>query len=170
MYGNAAWVATSLRDLKWILNEFNPSKDVDSWQLSNPSVFAMAAHKVSLDMFNDAGIDNLCEKSRKLTAYLEFIINNQSEGREVCDLKIITSKDPDKRGCQLSVLTKGKELYDFCTSNGVIVDWREPNVIRIAPVPLYNSFTDIFKFGEALNKAICTYKHLLLSFLTGTLA
>lgn len=135
-------------------NEFKAAKGADVWQLSNPPIFAMVAHKVSLDIFNEAGIDNLCEKSKKLTSYLSFIIDFESNNREVLDLKIITPKEQNRRGCQLSVLTKGKELYDFLTANGVVVDWRKPNVIRIAPVPLYNSFEDVYHFGQILNKAI----------------
>ena len=118
----------------------------------------MVAHKVSLDIFDQVGIKQLCEKSKLLTSYLEFIIIQESSKHEVCNLEIITPSKPERRGCQLSILTKGKgkELYDYLSQHGAFVDWREPDVIRIAPVPLYNSFEDVFRFGQILNKAIST--------------
>ena len=89
----------------------------------------------------------LREKSIKLTAYLEFLLLNNPFG-----FKLITPKNKDERGCQLSLLTgdDGKELFDHLQKNGVIADWREPNVIRIAPVPLYNSFEDVWRFVDIL--------------------
>ena len=95
-------------------------------------------------------------KRDDLTAYLEFIINDVSERcKDVCNLEIITPKDKSQRGAQLSICAwYGKKLVDFMTEKGVIADWREPNVIRIAPVPLYNSYEDVFKFGEILEEGI----------------
>ncbi len=135
---------------------FKPIENVERWQLSNAPIFAMAAYKASLDIFDEVGMDKLNQKSKQLTAYLEFIveeINKQNFGKlnyqNNC-LEIITPKA--NRGCQISIVAhgKGKALYDSLIENGVIPDWREPNVIRCAPVPLYNSFEDIYRFGEVL--------------------
>jgi kynureninase len=129
---------------------FVPMKGAAGWQLSNAQIFSFAAHRVSLDLFDQVGMIALRQKSEKLTGYLEFCIdllntlNNQ--------YKIITPKNPRSRGCQLSILTStyGRELFAFLTVNGVICDWREPNVIRLAPVPMYNSFQDVFRLYELL--------------------
>ncbi len=136
---------------------FNPMKGAEGWQLSNAPVLGMAAHLASLDIFDEVGMDRLVEKRDDLTAYLEFIVNDISErNKAICNLEIITPKDKSKRGAQLSILAHGmgKSLFDFITKKGVIADWREPNVIRIAPVPLYNSYEDVFKFGEILEEGI----------------
>ncbi len=127
---------------------FIPQKGAASWQMSNAPVFNMVAHNASLDIFDKAGIDTLREKSIKLTGYMEFLL------RQITHLpfEIITPTEPSRRGCQLSMLfgDKGREVFDTLTSKGIIADWREPNVIRIAPVPLYNTFEDCYKFYEVL--------------------
>jgi kynureninase len=139
---------------------FRPIPSAEGWQLSNAPVLSMAAHKASLDIFSAAGMDNLIAKSKLLTGFLEFIINdinqailNSGDNRI---LEIITPDNPDERGCQLSIIAhgRGKELYQQLISKAIIVDWREPNVIRIAPVPLYNSFMDVYKLGLALKNII----------------
>ena len=134
---------------------FSPAKGADGWQLSNAPVLAMAVHKVSLDLFERAGMKEINKKRDELTAYLEYIVNDVSSGTAELDIEIITPVDPTKRGAQLSLLThgSGKDLFDRLTDLGVIADWREPNVIRIAPAPLYNSFYDIYRFGVLLKKA-----------------
>lgn len=131
---------------------FVPMKGADGWQLSNAQIFAMAPHKASLDLFDAVGIEALRQKSLRLTDYLAFLV--ESLNGERIHFRIITPKEHRDRGCQLSILTddeNGKPLFDFLTENGVIADWREPNVIRLAPVPLYNSFEDIFAFYRLLN-------------------
>ncbi|MFD1552481.1 kynureninase [Putridiphycobacter roseus] len=136
---------------------FNPMKGAEGWQLSNAPILGMAANLASLDIFDAVGMDALVEKRDLLTAYLEFVVNAISaQQKDICNLEIITPKDKNKRGAQLSILAHGlgKDLFDFITKKGVIADWREPNVIRIAPVPLYNSFEDVFKFGEILEEGI----------------
>ncbi len=136
---------------------FVPMKGAEGWQLSNAPVLGMAAHLASLDIFDEVGMDKLRAKSDQLTAYLEAVINDISERlNHLCEFEIITPKNPKERGAQLSILAhgKGKAMFDALTKQGVIADWREPNVIRIAPVPLYNSFEDIFRFGQYLEKAI----------------
>lgn len=134
---------------------FKPIPTAEGWQLSNAPVFSMAAHNASLEIFHEAGMDKLIEKSHKLTGYLEFVIQEINSGFPASDpLEIITP--PENRGCQLSFVAhgRGKKLFEKLTENGVVADWREPNVIRVAPVPLYNSFEDVFRFGELLKNAL----------------
>lgn len=128
--------------------EFNPLAGAEGWQLSNPPILQMAALRASLEIFEEAGMSALCEKSRKLTGYLESLLNNIDDER----ISVITPSDPDQRGCQLSLRVRDGErsLYEQLTSKGVFADWREPDVIRVAPVPLYNNFEDVFRFVEIL--------------------
>ena len=102
-------------------------------------------------MFDEVGMDALVEKGGKLNAFLEQVVKAAQEDNDKLEFEIIT---PEERGCQLSMLTKenGKALFDYLTENDVIADWREPNVIRLAPVPMYNSFMDVWEFGELLRK------------------
>ena len=127
---------------------FVPQKGAASWQMSNAPVFNMVAHNASLDIFEKAGMRELKEKSVQLTGYMEFLL------KQVTNLSftIITPAEPHRRGCQLSLLfnERGREVFDQLTANGVIADWREPNVIRIAPVPMYNTFEDVYRFYEIL--------------------
>ncbi|NNJ54537.1 MAG: kynureninase [Bacteroidia bacterium] len=126
-----------------------PEPGAAGWQLSNAPVLTMAAHKASLDMFDEVGMDVLVEKGTKLNAFLEQVVIDAQNANPKLEFEIIT---PEERGCQLSMLTNenGKALFDYLTEHDVIADWREPNVIRLAPVPLYNSFMDIWEFGELL--------------------
>jgi len=127
---------------------FRPMQGAEGWQLSNAQIFSFAAHKASLDIFDAAGIENLRVKSLQLTAFMEQVLKEANGSRNL--FKIITPGDPKQRGCQLSLLTdhRGKALFDFLAANGVMADWREPNVIRFAPVPLYNSFEDVWQMGQ----------------------
>jgi len=138
---------------------FKPMKGAEGWQVSNAPVLGMAVHLASLDIFDEVGMDALIEKRVKLTNYLEDLINEISgKNSDNCKLEIITPKEQERRGAQLSILVhgKGKKIFDALTSQGVVADWREPNVIRIAPTPLYNSFEDIYHFAHYLEKAIAT--------------
>jgi len=137
---------------------FNMRKDFDAlpgaegWQLSNPPILSMAAIRASLDVFEEAGFENLRKKSVKLTGFLEFLLdemNNES-------ISVITPRNPEERGCQLSIQVKNadKNLHTKLTEASVISDWREPDVIRIAPAPLYNSFSDVFQFVQKLKQAV----------------
>lgn len=129
---------------------FVPMKGAQGWQQSNAQIFSFAAYKVSLDMFYTVGMAALREKSLKLTAYLAFLLDELNQQKQ--RFHVITPRDPSARGCQISILTgpEGRALFDFLSSQGVICDWREPNVIRVAPVPLYNSFEDVYRFVELL--------------------
>jgi len=135
---------------------FVPSKGADGWQLSNAPVFGMAAHRASLEIFEEVGMDKLIEKSRLLVDYLEFVLTDIATRVDNCNFESITPKSNNERGCQVSVLMhgQGKDLFDKLTKLGVIADWREPNVIRMAPVPLYNSFEDIYRFGKKLEASL----------------
>jgi kynureninase len=134
---------------------FVPISGAEGWQISNAPVFSMAAHRASLDIFDEAGMDELCKKTTLLSGFLEYIIDDISSQNENC-LEIITPRDWKLRGCQISVIAHGygHDLFDQLMRNGVMPDWREPNVIRMAPVPLYNSFEDVFKFGEKLEEVM----------------
>jgi kynureninase len=127
----------------------------EAWQLSNAPVFAMAPHRAALDVFDEAGMDALVKKSTQLTGHLEYIIDDIAATTGT-RLEIITPRDPAQRGCQLSVVLhgKGRQLFDALAARGVVADWREPNVIRMAPVPLYNSFEDVYRFGAILKEVI----------------
>ena len=127
---------------------FEVMPGAEGWQLSNPPILSMAAIRASLDLFNKVGMHTLRKKSVKLTAYFEFLINQIDTDR----IKIITPSNPEERGCQLSIQVKNadKSLHKKLIEAHVITDWREPDVIRCAPVPFYNSFTDVYKMVETL--------------------
>lgn len=135
---------------------FVPMKGAQAWQLSNAPVFNMAIQKASLELFDEAGMPALRAKSDLLTAYMEFLINSLKDEDGNPRFQIITPSDPKQRGAQLSILSLqyGKDLFDYITKKGVIADWRNPNVVRVAPVPMYNSFEDVYRFVEIL----CSYK------------
>jgi kynureninase len=136
---------------------FIPMPGAEGWQLSNAPVLGMAAHLASLELFHEAGMERIGRKRDVLTAFLEFIIQDVSErNKERCTFEIITPSEITKRGAQLSILVhgQGKSLFDKLSDEGVVADWREPNVIRIAPAPLYNSFEDCYWFGKLLEKSI----------------
>ena len=129
--------------------EFDQLPGAEGWQLSNPPILSLAAIRASLDIFNDVDITQLNNKSRKLTGYFEFLLKQLGENT----IKIITPRNPKERGCQLSIQVKNadKSLHHNLTESGVICDWREPDVIRCAPVPLYNSYQDVYEMVERLN-------------------
>jgi kynureninase len=135
---------------------FKPMSGAQGWQLSNAPVFTMACCKASMDIFDEVGMEKLEEKSLVLTNFMEYVLNDISARYENCNFEIITPKEAIARGCQLSVLMhgQGKEMFDFLTAEGVIADWREPNVIRMAPVPLYNTFEDVYQLGQIIEKAL----------------
>jgi kynureninase len=128
---------------------FEPLAGAEGWQLSNPPILALAALRASMAIFDEAGMAALRAKSELLTGYLEFLINHENSDENI---RIITPSDPAQRGCQLSLQTRanGRAIFDRLTARGVIADWREPDVIRIAPVPLYNRFVDVWDFVDVL--------------------
>ncbi|WP_303309523.1 kynureninase [Hymenobacter sp. BT730] len=147
----AGWWGHDPADRFQMKKGFRPMPGAAGWQLSNAQIFPMAIHRIALNLVDEAGgMPVLRQKSEQLTAYLEFLIRRLQLPKEV--LEIITPQDPNQRGCQLSLLVhrNGRELFDHLASVGVMADWREPNVIRMAPVPLYNTFADVQRAGAAL--------------------
>ena len=132
--------------------EFDPIETADAWQVSNPPVLSLAPYLASLQLFEEVGMDALLNKQKTLTAYLEFILNEVDKEVE-STFEIIT---PEARGCQLSVFLhgEGRAIFDYLMEQGVIIDWREPNVIRLAPTPFYCSYEDMFRFGEILKRGL----------------
>jgi kynureninase len=132
---------------------FVPIPTAEAWQLSNAPIFAMAPLIASLALFDEVGIDALREKSLKLTGYLQRVIEDAAK-QSGQSIRMITPAEEHKRGCQISIAVpgKGKEVFKKLSANGVMADWREPDVIRLAPVPMYNSFEDVFLFGQLLEK------------------
>jgi len=133
--------------------EFVPSYGADGWQLSNPPILALAPLRVSLEIFRRAGMDRLREKSLRLTGYLEWLVHNRLHDV----LEVVTPREPERRGAQLSIRVlggreRGRALFDYLMAHGVIGDWREPDVIRISPTPLYNRYADCLAFAEAARR------------------
>ena len=134
---------------------FDPVHGADGWQISNLPILSLAPYLASVEMFDEIGMDSIVEKRDLITSYLEFIL--QEIDKEVdSTFEIITPSNPVERASQLSVLLhgEGRSLFDYLMENGVITDWREPNVIRLAPVPLYSSFADMYEFGQILKRGI----------------
>ena len=133
---------------------FKPMEGVDGWQVSNVPILQSAAHLASLQIFKEAGMKRLRAKSVALTGFLEFCLNAIDPTQE--KFFILTPRDPSQRGCQLSIYIKanGKKVFSSIERNGVMADWREPNVIRVAPAPLYNSFEEVFRFSEIFKEAL----------------
>lgn len=135
--------------------EFVPIAGAEGWQLSNPPILALAPLLASLDIFAEAGMDRLREKSMKLTGYLEYLLDEKLKD----EMEILTPRNPIERGCQLSLRVSGsrshaREIFAQLEANGVTADWREPDVIRVAPVPLYNRYADVYQFVEILKAVL----------------
>ena len=145
----AGWWGHNKEDRFEMPDEFNAIKSAEGWQLSNPPILSLAAIRAALSVFDEAGMPTLLVKSKRLTGYLVFLLNTI----ETDKIEVIT---PEERGCQVSIRVKNgdRELYDKITSKGVLADWREPDVIRVAPVPLYNSFSEVFSFFNILREVI----------------
>lgn len=131
---------------------FHPQPGAAGWQMSNAPVLTIAAHKASLEIFEEVGMEALVEKSHKLSGYLRSLLEQMDED----SFQIITPSEPGHYGCQISILTNesGKQVFETLTEAGIIVDWREPNVIRLAPVPLYNRFEDVFRFADIMRSVL----------------
>src|SRR5690606_26102058 len=134
-------------------NQFKPAPGADAWQLSNPPILSLAAVRASLDVFKEAGgMENLTNKSKQLTGFLRQMLENYCGDK----VRILTPKEA--QGCQLSLVIQsdkpGKTVYQALTEAGIVVDWREPDVIRVAPTPLYNSFNDAYRFVDTLVAAL----------------
>ncbi|UYZ58526.1 kynureninase [Hymenobacter latericus] len=146
----AGWWGHDPADRFQMKKGFRPMAGAAGWQLSNGQIFPMAIHRAALAVVEEAGgMPALRRKSEQLTAYLEFVL--REAGLPAHELEIITPANPAERGCQLSVLVhrEGRALFDYLAAQGIVGDWREPNVIRLAPVPLYNSFEEVWRIGQA---------------------
>ncbi len=148
----AGWWGHDEKERFLMKKGFKPMEGAAGWQLSNAQIFPMAIHKASLELFDEAGIENLRAKSETLTGYLEFILSDYSK-----HLTVITPKTAADRGCQLSIIVNenGKILFDYLEANGIMPDWREPDVIRMSPVPLYNTFEEVYQIGLVLKNYFC---------------
>lgn len=136
---------------------FESTHTADAWQISNPPILAMAPYLASLELFEEVGMPSLIEKRDLIVSYLEYVLQEIDKELKTASFEVITPKD---RGCQLSVLLhgQGKELFHYLMKNGVITDWREPNVIRLAPAPFYCSYEDMYRFGQILKEGILQNK------------
>ena len=139
------------KDTRFLMGpDFHPLAGAEGWQISNPPILQMAALRASLEIFDDAGMAALTEKSRKLTLYLESLIDQIDDPH----VSLVTPRDPTQRGCQLSIRVGDRGIHERITARGVFADWREPDVIRAAPVPLYNSFDDVYRFVQILKECL----------------
>jgi len=156
----AGWWGTNKHERFQMKKDFNPIPTAEGWQVSNTQVLSMAAHLASLDVFAEAGFENIIAKGKQLSDYLLFILNEVNTTYSKRILEIITPQAEKEHGCQVSMLmlSKGKEIFDFLNENSVIADWREPNVIRVAPVPLYNTFEEVYQFGEIMKEYLSIEK------------
>lgn len=136
--------------------QFDPVRGADGWQISNLPILSLAPYLASVEMFAEVGMDKLIAKRNLITAYLEFILHEIDKELEAAEFEVITPSNQEERACQLSVYLhgQGRELFDRLMKNGVITDWREPNVIRLAPAPFYCSFEDMYEFGQILKQLI----------------
>lgn len=135
---------------------FDPIPTAEGWQLSNAPILSMAAHKAALDIFEEAGMEKLHTKRKQLAGYLHYLLAEINRRHAEKVIEVITPAAENERGCQVSMLMlkRGKEIFDGLMKQGVIADWREPNVIRVAPVPLYNTFEEVWRFGALVDQLI----------------
>ncbi len=135
---------------------FDPVHGADGWQVSNLPILSLAPYLASVELFAEVGMEQLIRKRNQITSYLEYILHEIDAELPDTEFEIITPSNPDERGCQLSVFLhgQGRSLFDYLMKNGVITDWREPNVIRFAPVPFYCSYEDMYEFGQILKQGI----------------
>ena len=133
-------------------SHFHPMPGAEGWQLSNPSIMSMAPLRASLEIFAAAGIERLREKSESLTGYLEFMLDQHAPGK----FTLLTPREPNRRGAQLSIRIQqgGRRICDRLLDQGALCDWREPDILRVAPVPLYNTYADVYHFAHRLFRAL----------------
>ncbi len=155
------WWGTSKETRFLMKPEFEPMPNADAWQLSNAPVLSLAPYLASLELFDEVGMDALIEKRNRIVSYLEFILKEIDKEVD-STFEIITPSAQKERATQLSVFLhgEGRALFEYLMKNGVITDWREPNVIRLAPAPFYCSYEDMFEFGQILKQGILDKKNL----------
>lgn len=147
------------KDTQFLMQKaFEAQPSAEGWQLSTPSPLLYAAHEAALEIFKKAGIEQVFKKNQSLNEYLWFVLEKISKEAPPSSIKIITPKNRGEKGCQLSIgIKNGKKIFDALTEKGVFADWREPDVIRIAPVGLYNSFEEVWQFAAILKSAVNNY-------------
>ena len=152
----AGWWAQKKEKRFLMEPKFDPTIGADGWQISNLPVLSLAPYLASVEMFAEVGMDKLIKKRNQITAYLEFVLHEIDKELDGAEFEIITPSNQEERACQLSVFLhgQGKELFHYLMKSGVITHWREPNVIRLAPVPLYCSYEDMYQFGQILKSGI----------------
>lgn len=150
----AGWWGHAEKERFQMKKGFKPMPGADGWQLSNVPILASAAQLASLKLFEEAGMSKLRKKSIQLTGYLSYLLREVDPGQQY--FTIITPQQPSSRGCQLSILMKknGRKIFNALEKRGIHTDWREPDVIRVAPVPLYNSYQDVFRFAVELKTLV----------------
>ncbi|SFF29387.1 kynureninase [Thermoflexibacter ruber] len=150
----AGWWGHEEKERFLMKKGFKPMRGAEGWQLSNAQILPMAVHRASLQIFEEAGMQRLWNKHLQMQKYIYFLLDEFNQKTNKFNIEVITPRDERQSGCQLSLVIKkiGKQVYEFLTKNGVIVDWREPEVIRIAPVPLYNTFEELYLFFNILSK------------------
>jgi kynureninase len=148
----AGWWGQNKKTRFLMGSDFDAIPGAEGWQLSNPPILSLAAIRASMEIFDDVGMLRLRQKSEMLTGYLEYLLGQRLSG---C-VQVITPKNVAERGCQLSLVIpgNGQSIFTSLTERGVVCDWREPDVIRVAPVPLYNSFQDVYRFVEILAEGV----------------
>jgi kynureninase len=148
----AGWWGHNKQSRFLMPDQFDPIPGAQGWQLSNAPILSLAPLRASLELFDEVGMPRLRAKSIQLTGYLEYLLHLHLDD----DITIITPRDPRQRGAQLSIRIdgNGKALFDHLTRHDVICDWREPNAIRVSPVPFYNSYLDVFRFVEILKAGL----------------
>lgn len=148
----SGWWGTDKHERFQFKKDFNPIPTAEGWQVSNAPILSMAVLNSSLDIFEKAGFENIVEKGKKLSAYLLFVLNEMNKDFTKKVLEIITPQNEAEHGCQVSIFIpeNGKEIFNSLSKNSIIADWREPNVIRVTPVPLYNTFEEVYQFGQIL--------------------
>ncbi len=149
------WWGTK-KDSRFLMKpEFEPMPNADAWQMSNAPILSLAPYLASLELFDEVGMDALIKKRNLIVAYLEFVLK-EIDAEVESSFEIITPSNQEERGTQLSVFLhgEGRKLFDYLMKNGVITDWREPNVIRLAPAPFYCSYEDMYEFGQVLKQGI----------------
>jgi len=145
------WWGQAIEDRFQMLDEYVAAPGAGAYEISNPPILSLAPLRASLDLIEEAGFTRMVEKSRRLTGYLEYLIR----ARLGDSVKVLTPTDPERRGAQLSVLIPGgRPVFDALSRGGVSCDWREPDVIRMSPVPLYNRFEDVYRAVDRLEAAI----------------
>jgi kynureninase len=135
---------------------FEAIPTAEGWQLSNPPIFAMAPHKAALEIFEEAGMEKIHTKRKLLSDYLLFVVDDCNARHDEKVIDVITPRNENERGCQVSMLMlkNGRQVFEELTKQGVVADWREPDVIRVAPVPLYNSFEEVWRFGNIIESIL----------------